>query len=188
MRRGCPPKMESRGDGCSNVSRGRLIRERRGLRCRGPGPGPEQQRPGAKRRGRPGPAQGPACVEINRCFGCTDNSSRSHFSAMAWPRWLRRAVRNRHGHAIEQASRRWRGGRKILLSARLRTAAPPSLSGGAQATSTLSPPTISSSASVGADGTRSSARAAANNTSSPRRGCIFWCLLFGYVSFAFWAL
>ena len=97
-------------------------------------------------------------------------------------------VRNRHRHAIEQASRRWRGGRKILLSTRLRTAAPPSLSGGAQATSTLSPPTISSSASVGADGTRSSARAAANNTSSPRRGCIFWCLLFGYVSFAFWAL
>ena len=112
MRRGCPPKMESRGDGCSNVSRGRLIRERRGLRCRGPGPGPEQQRPGAKRRGRPGPAQGPACVEINRCFGCTDNSSRSHFSAMAWPRWLRRAVRNRHGHAIEQASRRWRERRR----------------------------------------------------------------------------
>ena len=100
------------GGGCSNVSRGRLIRERRGLRCRGPGPGPEQQRPGAKRRGRPGPAQGPACVEINRCFGCTDNSSRSHFSAMAWPRWLRRAVRNRHGHAIEQASRRWRERRR----------------------------------------------------------------------------
>ena len=35
----------------------------------------------------------------------------THFSAMAWPRWLRRAVRNRHRHAIEQASRRWRGGR-----------------------------------------------------------------------------
>ena len=26
--------------------------------------------------------------------------------------WLRRAVRNRHRHAIEQASRRWRGGRR----------------------------------------------------------------------------
>ena len=32
------------------------------------------------------------CVEINQCVGC----------------WLRRAVRNRHRHAIEQASRRWR--------------------------------------------------------------------------------
>ena len=31
---------------------------------------------------------------------------------MTWPRWLRRAVRNRHRHAIEQASRRWRGGRR----------------------------------------------------------------------------
>ena len=35
--------------------------------------------------------------------GAPDNSSLNHFSAMAWPRWLRRAVRNRHGHAIEQA-------------------------------------------------------------------------------------
>ena len=26
--------------------------------------------------------------------------------------WLRRVVRNRHRHAIEQASRRWRGGRR----------------------------------------------------------------------------
>ena len=57
--------------------------------------------------------------------GAPDNSSLSHFSAMTWPRWLRRAVRNRHRHAIEQASRRWRGGRgddstrtlrKILIS------------------------------------------------------------------------
>ena len=31
---------------------------------------------------------------------------------MTWPRWLRRAVRNRHRHAIEQASRRWREGRR----------------------------------------------------------------------------
>ena len=52
------------------------------------------------------------CVEINQCIGCTDNSSLSHFSAMTWPRWLRRALRNRHRHAIEQASRRWRGGRR----------------------------------------------------------------------------
>ena len=45
------------------------------------------------------------CVEINQCVGC--------------------AVRNQHRHAIEQASRRWRGGqrddsartrRKILMS------------------------------------------------------------------------
>merc|ERR1711924_508883 len=35
-----------------------------------------------------------------------------HFSAMTRPCWLRRAVRNRHRHAIEQASRRWRGGRR----------------------------------------------------------------------------
>ena len=28
------------------------------------------------------------------------------------PCWLRRAVRNKHRHAIEQASRRWRGGRR----------------------------------------------------------------------------
>ena len=52
------------------------------------------------------------CVEINRWVGCTDNSSLSHFSATTWPRWLRRAVRNRHRHAIEQASRRWHGGRR----------------------------------------------------------------------------
>ena len=37
-----------------------------------------------------------------------DNSSLSHFSAMTRPSWLGRAVRNRHRHAIEQASRRWR--------------------------------------------------------------------------------
>ena len=36
--------------------------------------------------------------------GAPDNSSLSHFG--------RRAVRNRHRHAIEQASRRWRGGRR----------------------------------------------------------------------------
>ena len=42
------------------------------------------------------------CVEINQCVGCT----------MTWPRWFRRAVRNRYRHAIEQVSRRWRGGRR----------------------------------------------------------------------------
>ena len=31
---------------------------------------------------------------------------------MARPCWLGRAVRNEHHHAIEQASRRWRGGRR----------------------------------------------------------------------------
>ena len=41
-----------------------------------------------------------------------DNSSLSHVSATTRPCWLRRAVRNRHRHAIEQASRRWRGGRR----------------------------------------------------------------------------
>ena len=44
--------------------------------------------------------------------GAPDNSSLSHFSAMKLPSWLRRAARNRHRHAIEQASRRWRGGRR----------------------------------------------------------------------------
>ena len=34
-----------------------------------------------------------------------DNSSLSHFSAMTWPSWLGRAVRNRHRYAIEQVSR-----------------------------------------------------------------------------------
>ena len=43
--------------------------------------------------------------------GAPDNSPLSHFSAMTLPCWLRRAVRNRHRHAIEQASRRWREGR-----------------------------------------------------------------------------
>ena len=44
--------------------------------------------------------------------GAPDNSSLSHFSAMTRPSWLGRAVRNRHRHAIEQASCRWRGGRR----------------------------------------------------------------------------
>ena len=42
--------------------------------------------------------------------GAPDNSSRSHFSAMTRSCWPRRAVRNRHRHAIEQAACRWRGG------------------------------------------------------------------------------
>ena len=39
-------------------------------------------------------------------------ASPSHVSATTRPSWLGRAVRNRHRHAIEQASRRWRGGRR----------------------------------------------------------------------------
>ena len=34
---------------------------------------------------------------------------RVHLSAMTRPCWLRRVVANQHRHAIEQASRRWRG-------------------------------------------------------------------------------
>ena len=48
--------------------------------------------------------------------GAPDNSSLSHVSAMAWPRWFRRAARNRHRQAIEQA-RRWRGGRRCGMNA-----------------------------------------------------------------------
>ena len=49
---------------------------------------------------------------------------------MTRPSWLGRAARNRHRHAIEQASRRWHGGRrddsartrrKILISTQLNT-------------------------------------------------------------------
>ena len=65
-----------------------------------------------------------AVWKSNSESGAPDNSSLSHFSAMTLPCWLRRAARNRHRHAIEQASRRWRGGRrddartrrKILIS------------------------------------------------------------------------
>ena len=45
--------------------------------------------------------------------GAADNSSLSHFSAMTRPCCLPRAVRNRHRHAIEQASRTRR---EILIS------------------------------------------------------------------------
>ena len=57
--------------------------------------------------------------------GAPDNSLLSRFSAMMRPSWLGRAARNRHRHAIEQASRRWRrdrrddlerARRKILIS------------------------------------------------------------------------
>ena len=51
------------------------------------------------------------CEKSTSASGAPDNSSLSHFSAMTWLRWTRRAMRNRHRHAIEQAARRWRGGR-----------------------------------------------------------------------------
>ena len=41
------------------------------------------------------------CVEINRQVGFATR-----------PCWLRRAVRDAQRHAIEQTSRRWRGGRR----------------------------------------------------------------------------
>ena len=53
-----------------------------------------------------------AVWKSNSESGAPDNSSLSHFSAMTLPCWLRRAARNRHRRAIEQASRRWRGGRR----------------------------------------------------------------------------
>ena len=65
-------------------------------------------------------------------LGAPDNSS-LHFSAMTRPTWLSRAARNRHRHAIEQASRQWRGGRrgdsartrrKILISTQVPTTPP----------------------------------------------------------------
>ena len=46
------------------------------------------------------------------CFLCPSY----YFSAMTLPCWLHRAVRNRHRHAIEQASRRWRGGRRNVIT------------------------------------------------------------------------
>ena len=44
--------------------------------------------------------------------GAPENSSLSRFSAMKLPSWLSRAAKNRHRHAVEQASHRWRGGRR----------------------------------------------------------------------------
>ena len=54
----------------------------------------------------------PTVWKSTSASGAPDNSSLSHFSAMTRPCWPRRAMRNRHRHAIEQASRRWRGGRR----------------------------------------------------------------------------
>jgi len=47
-----------------------------------------------------------AWVEIKHsASGVPDNSPLSHFSATTRPSWLGRAARDRHRHAIEQASR-----------------------------------------------------------------------------------
>ena len=43
----------------------------------------------------------PHGVEINQCVGC-----------MRLPCWLRRVVGDPYRHAVEKASRRWRGGRR----------------------------------------------------------------------------
>ena len=51
------------------------------------------------------PPNAATCVEINQCVGCT-KSFLSHDAAVL----ARRAMRNRHRHAIEQAARRWRAG------------------------------------------------------------------------------
>ena len=53
-----------------------------------------------------------AVWKLTGASGAPDNPSPSHFPAMTRPSWLGRAARNRHRHAIEQASRRWRGGRR----------------------------------------------------------------------------
>ena len=65
--------------------------------------------------GRPGPGRlhGPARGRAGRdVWKSTSVSVSLSLPATTWPRWLRRAVRNRHRHAIEQVSRRWRGGRR----------------------------------------------------------------------------
>ena len=65
-----------------------------------------------------------ACVEINQCVRCTFLDDDAAVLAPS-------SARNRHRHAIEQASRRWRGGRrddsartrrKILISTQVFTA------------------------------------------------------------------
>ena len=67
------------------------------------------------RAARAGSSASPPCYSVwksTSASGAPDNSSLSHFSATTRPCWLRRGVRDPHRHAIEQASRRWRGGRR----------------------------------------------------------------------------
>ena len=47
-----------------------------------------------------------------KCDGCTRQFFTKSFLGNDAAAWLGRAARNRHRHAIEQASRRWRGGRR----------------------------------------------------------------------------
>jgi hypothetical protein len=67
----------------------------------------------------------PKCRPVWKSTSASGASPLIHFLTMTRPSWLGRAARNRHRHAIEQASRRWRGGtrddsartrRKILIS------------------------------------------------------------------------
>ena len=69
-----------------------------------PPPPPPQAKPPPKEGDKTVPAQDPVW-KSNSVSGAPDNSSLSHFSAMTRPSWLGRAARNRHRHAIEQASR-----------------------------------------------------------------------------------
>ena len=134
-----PPRRGSRRAAWRGTSprRGSTSQCARNRRCPGAAPGrPSPRRPPAWRRtlrAAPRGVAGPWPVwKSTSVSGAPDNSSLSHFTAMAWPRWFRRAVRNRHRHAIEQASRRWRGGRrcdsartrrKILISTQVGAAA-----------------------------------------------------------------
>ena len=65
-----------------------------------------------------------ACVEINQCVGCTDNSSLSHLTAMARLSWLGRAARKRHRHAIILISTQVVNRVEIKFTARLSPSTP----------------------------------------------------------------
>ncbi len=67
---------------------------------------PPRRRPSRRRARASCASRALSCVEINQCVGCTRQFFTKSFLAMTRP------SRNRHRHAIEQASRRWRGGRR----------------------------------------------------------------------------
>ena len=53
------------------------------------------------------------CVEINQCVGCTRQFFTKSFLGDGATVLARlSAVKKEHQHAIDQASRRWRGGRR----------------------------------------------------------------------------
>ena len=54
-----------------------------------------------------------AVWKLTSASGAPNNSSQSHFTARTRPCWLHRVVMDRQRHAIEQASRRWRGERAV---------------------------------------------------------------------------